>query len=569
MCIRCNWRLAAALAALTLLALSCGVFGEKGAQAPVVAQGNTLAPAPATGDNAAPGGRAHPRVSSLVAPTEAQAGVIDARKPALDDQGLAMTGGTVCLAEGGAELSSSGGLSWVIYCVAGAGEATPDTLRLQFSHRDGAVWVALPDFTKGRWDWSALDSGGSVDLPIDPALRLKGGATYVTLAVHDGANAVFYGGALFNAAVGPPDTGGTGSEPPAKLPSVVGAYLSLGYWDEQAVDDTMAQLAKLKVNLVIDYALIPPEDEYWRPAFQHYLDAAQANKIGIAFYVEPALYGMAPDAPGEHMPSLVAQIDELKSQPAITAWYVHDEVLPDVQNDWGSGRYAMTLAQMQQLYLQIHAADPSRPQLNVWCYLPGFTQFQSQYIQYAAWGQTAWMKDEAGYEQAMADMVQTTCDWVLVDDYPVGAPWGAGDAAAEAGALVQRAAELKAQEQPLVFVFQSFSWAQYDPENAADAAFPTRDEMEAMLCAAHLNGATGAVAYSWFDLTGSEPSQQVPGRDAALDDTMQVLTALGKSGWPQAQVPLGASAVRKAPAKAAAAYRQLKRHIPQSPHTPR
>lgn len=565
--IPCSWLLAVALVVLTIGLLSCGMFREKGAKAPAVARGNTLSTAPDSSSNAAPAAREHPRVSSLVAPAAAQPGVLDARSPALNDQGQALTGGTVSLAEGGAELSSGGGLSWVIYCVASPGGAVPDTLRLNFAHRDGVVWLAVPDYTKGRWDWSALGSGTSVDQAVDHSLRLKDGTIFVTLAVHDGANAVFSGGALFNSAVGPPDTGGIGIEPPQKLPNVIGAYLSLGYWDEQAVDETMAQLADLNVNLVIDYALIPPEDDSWQAEFQHYLDTAQANNIGVAFYVEPSLYGMTPDAPGTHFQDLVALVNELKSQPAITAWYVHDEVLPDVENDWGSGRYAMSLGQMQRLYQQIKEADPSRPQLNVWCYLPSFAQFQSEYLQFAAWGQTAWMKDEPGYEQAMADLVQTTCDWVMVDDYPIGAPWGCADATAEVGALVDRAAGLKAPQQPLVFVFQSFSWAQYDPENAAGAPFPTLDEMDAMLCAAHLNGATGAVAYSWFDLTGTEAAQQVPGREAALDDTKLVLTALGHTGWPAAKVPLGVSAVKINPAKARSAYRQLKQRIPHAPQS--
>jgi hypothetical protein len=495
--------------------------------------------------------------------------VIDARSPALDDQGQALTGGAVSLTESGVELSSSGGLSWVVYSVPSPSGGAPDKLQLNFTHRDGAIWVALADFTRGRWDWSALPSGASVGVAVDPALRLKDGAAYITLAVHDGADAVFSGGALFDNTVGPPETGGTGGGPPTKLPSVIGAYLSLGYWDQQAVDATMAQLARLKVNLVIDYALIPPEDASWEPAFQHYLDTAQANKIGVAFDVEPLLYGMAPDAPGAHAQDVVALVRELKSQPAITAWYVHDEVLPDVKNDWGGGRYAMSLAQMQRLFEQIHDADPTRPQLSVWCYLPSFAQFQNEYIQFAAWGEPAWMKDEPSYERAMADMVQTTCDWVLIDDYPVGAPWGAGDPTAEAGALAKRAAGLKAAEQSLVFVFQAFSWSQYDPVAAPGAPFPTRAEMEAMLCAAHLNGATGAVAYSWFDLTGSEPGQSVPGRDVALDDTKQVLAALSKAGWPEIQVPLGATAMQGAPAKSASAYRQLQRRIQHAPHPAR
>ncbi len=558
---RC-WSLALRAVALGLLALcavGCSVIQGKGAQAPVLAQGNTLAPQPDAAVATAPSSREHPRVSALAPQAGAVPGVIDALRPATDDADQALVGGSVNLAAQGAELASTGGMSWAVYCVTPAAGSTPDRLQLEFASRDGAVWAALPDFTKGRWDWIQLDSGAKVQLPVDPALRLKDGVTYITLAVHGGASAVFCGGALYNLADGPPEDG-VEAKPPAKLPSVVGAYLSLGYWDEQAVEATMTELEQLGVNLVLDYALIPPEDSNWEGAFQHYMDTALAHHIGIAFYLAPQLYGMTPEAPGEYAQNALAQVAALQDQPAITAWYVHDEVLPDVQNDWGSGRYAMSLSQMQHLYNQIHTADPARPQLNVWCYLPSFAEFSNAYIQFAAWGQTAWMQDEAAYERAMADLLQTTCDWVMIDDYPVGAPWGAGDAVAEVAALTQRAAGLKADGQPLVFVFQSFSWEQYDAQGAAGAPFPTREQMDSMLCAAHLYGATGAVAYSWFDLTGTEPNQVIAGRNTALADTRLVLTALGRSGWPEVTLPLDALELPGAAAKSASAQAHPQRH---------
>jgi hypothetical protein len=555
-------RVSLLLCGLSVLgAVSCSVIQGKGAQAPQVGQGNTLSAAPAGTEDAAPSAREHPRISSLSPLLGGTPGVIDALEPATDEQGQALTGGSVNLAEQGAELASTGGMSWVVYSVTPATAAVPDQLQLKFASRDGAVWAALPDFTKGRWDWIQLDSGTTVQVAFNSASRMKDGATYVTLAVHGGATAVFSGGALYNLAAGPP-TPDVGAGPSAKLPDVIGAYLSMGYWDAATVDATMTELERLGVNLVLDYALIPPEDANWQDAFQHYLDTAQAHHIGIAFYVEPQLYGMTPDAPGSCMENTVALVESLKDQSAITAWYVHDEVLPDVQNDWGSGRYAQTLSQMQHLYSMIHTADPCRPQLNVWCYLPGFAEFRDTYMQFAAWGQQAWMKDEAAYERALADLLQTTCDWVMIDDYPVGAPWGAGDAVAEVVALTQRAAGLKAQQQPLVFVFQSFSWEQYDAQGAAGAPFPTREEMDSMLSAAHLSGATGAVAYSWFDLTGSEPNQIIAGRDTALEDTRLVLAALGKSGWPEVPVPLSAVELPGAD-KSSSALAHPQRHPPR------
>lgn len=552
---------AAACSLLAVSALGCSVLDGKGGQAPVLAQGNTLAEA-VGGAATAPGSREHPRVTAL-APQPGTPGVIDPLRPAMDGQEQPLVGGSVNLAAEGVELASTGGMSWVLYCVAPAAGSAPDTLQLEFASRDGVVWVALPDFTNSRWDWVQLDAGLQVQLEFDPALRLKDDATYITLAVHGGATAVFHGGALYSLAAGPPEDG-VEIQPADKLPDMVGAYLSLGYWDSAAVDNTLAELAQLGVNLVLDYALIPPEDDTWRAAFQHYLDTAQEHGIGIAFYLAPQLYGTTPESAEEQMQDVLAVVQQLQDQPAITAWYVHDEVLPDVENDWGNGRYAMSLPQMQHLYSQIRAVDPQRPQLSVWCYLPGFTEFRDAYVQFASWGETPWMQDQAAYEGAMADLLQTTCDWVMIDSYPVGAPWGGGSPVAEVAALTARAAELKSPTQPLVFVFQAFSWEQYDPQGAAGAPFPTRDEMQAMLCAAHLLGATGTVAYSWFDLTGSAPNQEIAGRDTALADARLVLAGLAKSGWPELTLPLQDIRLSGTPDKQASAQ-ALQRHSQPRP----
>lgn len=321
-------------------------------------------------------------------------------------------------------------------------------------------------------------------------------------------------------------------------PAVIGAYISLGYWNAGDVEATFARLSALGVNLVIDYALTAPEDEGWEGAFQSYMDTAGAHGVGVAFCLFPLLDGMNPREPGERMQRVAQTVQRLKRYSGITAWYVHDEILPSIAGDAGTKHYTITLEQMQALYRSIHAADPARPQLCVWNFLPPHELFSQVYKDSATpYGRPSWMLREKSYERALERMVQTTCDWVLVDCYPVGAPWR--DASSppperDVAVLVARTCRLKREDQPLLFVFQAFSWAQYEPGQCAGQPFPTLPEMAGMLGAAAQSGATGAVAYSWFDLAKDLPNHDVPGRAPALDNLAAVLGSLSRDGWPPA-----------------------------------
>ncbi len=326
----------------------------------------------------------------------------------------------------------------------------------------------------------------------------------------------------------------------AARPETVGVYLSLGYWNEQEVESTFAELQRLGVNLVIDYALTPPEDESWEPIFQNYLDTAQRYGIGVAFSLYPLLNGMTPDAPDEHMNDVVDVVRQLRGQQAITAWYVHDEVLPSISGDGGTKNYSISLEQMRMLYNRIHAADPTRPQLCVWNFLPKHETFNNAFKDATPHGRPGWMLREKTYERALTRMVQGSCDWVLIDCYPVGAPWREDQSVppeSDVAALVARIAALKRSTQPLIFVFQAFSWEQYNKDKAVGAPFPTVAQMQAMLAAAKTSGATGVIGYSWFDLAEAIPEREVPGKAVALDNLRAVLQTLSDCGWPQGSAP--------------------------------
>jgi len=250
---------------------------------------------------------------------------------------------------------------------------------------------------------------------------------------------------------------------------------------------------------------------------------------------------MTPEDTNGHMMAALAEVEALKHQPAISAWYVHDEILPMISGVDGTAKYSLSLAQMQQLYDWIKSEDPTRPQLSVWNFLPDYELFNYRIDEGdTPWGRPAWMDDPVLYEQAITDMVQTTTDWVLIDMYPVGAPWQGDDAEApelQVLALTQRAAELKDPMQPLAFVYQAFSWSQY--HDTEGYPFPTRAELDGMLCAARTGGADWPIAYSWFDLADDLPGRDVPGRDAAFGNLKDLLDELSTEGWPVTELPAG------------------------------
>lgn len=325
---------------------------------------------------------------------------------------------------------------------------------------------------------------------------------------------------------------------PETKPEVIGAYLSLGYWHPLDVDRTFAELSECGVNLVIDYALSAPEDDGWSAEFQHYLDSAREHGIGVAFSLKDMLVGARPDNASDYTQRVLLVVRRLKDQPGITAWYVHDEILPSVSGMDGTTQYCLTLEQMTSLYRRIHAADPSRPQLCVWNFLPDYETFKLVCMPHMTYGTPRWTRDAESYEAGLATLLQGACDWVLIDSYPVGAPWRetpeqpCEDVVAT---MISRAASLKRADQPLYFVFQAMSWAQYVPEQAAGAPFPTADETLRMLDAAHRGGASGAIAYSWFDLTDPAPDKAIPGQEQALADLKSTLHGLAAQGWPETE----------------------------------
>jgi hypothetical protein len=53
-----------------------------------------------------------------------------------------------------------------------------------------------------------------------------------------------------------------------------------------------------------------------------------------------------------------------------------------------------------------------------------------------------------------------------------------------------------------------------------------------MLRAGHAAGASGAVAYAWYNLANPVKERDIAGRAEALNTPREVLAGLAKKGWP-------------------------------------
>ena len=458
-------------------------------------------------------------------------GVINPIIPAEDISGWPLSSGMARFGQQRIHLTSvnavADSVEWIVYGGSGYSPQTPPAqLSLSFDRIDGGVWIGLPNYTADRFDWQLVESAGPHTINLESrSIVRQDGEVYFALGVCGGNYAEFTGGLLEE---------GTGVD-------LLGVYLSHGYWEADKIESIFTELESLGVNFVVDYALRWPTDAEWQDEFNAYLLSAQRHGIGLAYCIFPALAGATPDSADAQFEKAMDEVYLLRSNPAIRAWYVHDEVLPMLAGAGGTAHYSLSLKQMQDLYVEIHDADPGRPQINTWTQIPDRKLFNEMYSgEYLPYGREMWMDRDTAFEQTMQGMVRTTCDWVFVDDYPVGAPWTepGSNPASEVKATVSRIAALRSTSQPLYFVFQSFAHAQYGRGTADEAVFPSAGQMEEMLFAARLQGAQGALAYSWFDLTRTDlPGREVPGRLECLADVRSVLSQLSATGWPVPELP--------------------------------
>jgi hypothetical protein len=319
-------------------------------------------------------------------------------------------------------------------------------------------------------------------------------------------------------------------------PEAIGVYLARKY-DAAGAREELRELGSLGVNLAINYSLADPYDKgaEKQAQFQDYLDTAAQSGVGISYYIGRYLIGATPETYEEHALKVLAAVERLKGQRAIASWYMHDELWPSIANSKGEYGYALTLEQMLDLYQRVHEADPRRDQLCVWDRVRTYKEYQAGYAKHPGKGRApGWLDSETQYEAMLQRMVRGSCDVAMIDIYPVGKPRVLASQV-YAKVVRERTARLKeltAAGQPVYLVFQAFSLAQTAPKVAAGSRFPTKSEMEAMLTAGHAAGASGAIAYAWYNLANPVKERDIAGRAEALDTLREVLAGLAEDGWP-------------------------------------
>jgi hypothetical protein len=312
---------------------------------------------------------------------------------------------------------------------------------------------------------------------------------------------------------------------------MVGCYISMGYWNLPAANEQFSEMAASGVNFVIDYALIWPDDPAQQDQFDAYLSMAGRHGVTVAYCLFNALEGASPHSAKKQIAEVLEQVEQLRDRPQLSAWYVHDEILPELSGVDGTEKYCLSLQQMEELYGLIRELDPQRPQLSVWNQLPDCMEMNRRFSeQHFPHGFPDWMGREEEFEDCMQRTLRRTCDWVMVDCYPVGAGWledgqSLPAITAEVDKLVRRAAALKSPEQPLIFVYQSFDWRMYG-KGAAPTGFPSMEQLRAMLQAGFEAGADNVLAYSWFDLIRPIDGRQPHGQARCLADLKILLGEL-------------------------------------------
>ena len=312
---------------------------------------------------------------------------------------------------------------------------------------------------------------------------------------------------------------------------IVGCYISMGCWNLLQVNEQFTELADSGVNFVIDYALRWPQEPAMQDQFDAYLAIASREGISVAYCLFDALEGATPQNDSEQKRRLLSEVDALRGRPQITAWYVHDEVLPMLSGVDGTAKYSLSLGQMKDIYQSIRRVDSTRPQICVWNQLLDHAEMNRRFgRQHFPYGWSDWMNHEEQYERVLREMIRESCDWVMVDSYPVGAHWledGHSHPAIqrEVGGLVSRAAQLKSPQQPLIYVFQSFDWKMYG-KGSEHARFPSLEQMRCMIDSAYAAGADNVLAYSWFDLVRKLDGRSPAGQRTCHNDLKTLLREL-------------------------------------------
>lgn len=227
-------------------------------------------------------------------------------------------------------------------------------------------------------------------------------------------------------------------------------FFPLGVYVMVPGDEGLKRIADGGFNTVLSYKY-----GYRYDNAEEYL--ADANKYNLkVIYSLKDMYPGDHDAPTHGFEMADSYIKKFHDNPAILSWYISDEKRPE----W--------LPQLHQMYQNVVKLDPNHP----------------AYLVYNRWGIDAYF--------------HVTDVWGM-DPYPVGVPWDSpGRDLQETTIFTAQTTKFGHGTKGVWTVPQIMDWGIYYKDHPSHP--PTLDEMRNQAFQAIIQGATGLIFYSYFDL---------------------------------------------------------------------
>lgn len=209
-------------------------------------------------------------------------------------------------------------------------------------------------------------------------------------------------------------------------------------------DEDMQRISQAGFNTILAYGYGRDENP------QAYLDRAKKHNLNVILTIQSMYPGLFQDDT-ETLKKAEDYIEELRRSPALLSWYINDELPPE----W--------MEKLERMYDQVKRLDPDHPAYQVL------------------------------YQVGVLKEYYDVTDVLGADPYPVGEA-----NLARTSTDTRKVTSATQNAKGVWMVSQLMDWSVYKPEHKQHP--PSLDEMRNQAYQAIINGATGLMFYSYFDL---------------------------------------------------------------------